>query len=509
MGVIMVTSTIKSTILITGASGFIGRYLVPQLCPDHQVIAFARRAQKEAGLSAHDNLEWVLVDIMDEKQLVKAFQKVSSDYDLDYIFHLAAYYDFGDQVDSEIYQKTNIEATRILLDLAKTAKIKRFIFTSSLVACKFPEPGDLVYENSIADAVYPYAITKQKGEQMVEEASAHFPCTTLRLAAVYSDWCEYEPLYHFIKVWLSDRWDARILPGKGTMAIPYVNVCCVVKLFERIILKSDELSNYNIFLASSDDPVSLKQLYELSTRHYFGEDRKPLFVPLSIARFGVSFRDVFGRLRGKRPFERSWMTEYIDKQFPTDCSYTRKTLDWNPQPRHHISRRLLHLIENLKSRPDEWHRKNIDRLKRFGGNRSALTLAEVMVDMHDTLVDKVFDELTQPGNQRRFNYYQQIPPQDLRWLITVVYNHLLTSVRHGDRSIMITFARDLSQRRMQEDVSMEELCGALSVTRDIITRGLYANQQLKNIKLLVHDYITLAIQLALDEIKDVYEETPR
>ena len=129
--------------------------------------------------------------------------------------------------------------------------------------------------------------------------------------------------------------------------------------------------------------------------------------------------------------------------------------------------------------------------------------------MHGILVEKVFSELMHKTNQQRFSFYQKMETEDLRWYINVVYNHLLTSVRHGDRSIMITFAQDLSHRRMQEDVSLDELCGALAVTRDIITRGLYNNPKLVNIKLLVHDYITLAIQLAMDEIKDMYEAIPQ
>jgi hypothetical protein len=100
-------------------------------------------------------------------------------------------------------------------------------------------------------------------------------------------------------------------------------------------------------------------------------------------------------------------------------------------------------------------------------------------------------------------------PADLRWYIDVVYNNLLSSVRHGDRSIMVTFAQDLSLRRIQEHCTLKELCDALSVTRDIIMRGLYDNPNLQSMKLLVHDYITLAIQLAMDEIKDVYENVPR
>ncbi len=497
------------TVLITGASGFIGRHLVRHLCPDYRVIAFARRTQKEVGIKAHPNINWVLVDITDEEKFSKAFTKANQETGIDFIFHLAAYYDFGDQIDSEIYQKTNVQATRQLLELAHTGNIKRFIFTSSLVASNFPVKGDLVYEQSELDATFPYAITKQIGEKLVKEASVSYPCTVIRLAAVYSDWCEYEPLYNFFKIWLSNRWDARIVPGKGSMAIPYVNVCCVIKMFEKILEKTAELDNFNIFLASSDKPTSLKELFTLATRHYYGEEKVPISIPIIIARIGVLARDLRGRVIGNRPFEKLWMTDYIDKQFPTDCSYTRNTLDWHPKARHHISRRLLHLIENMKSRPDEWHRKNIDRLRRFKGNRPALTLAEEMVRLHEVLVEKIYTELMHPENQRRFCFYQKMEPEQLKWHINVVYNNLLTSVRHGDRSIMITFAQGLSHRRMEENVSLEELCGALTVTRDIITQGLYNDPKLANIKLLVHDYITLAIQLAIDEIKDAYEDVPR
>ena len=497
------------TVLITGASGFVGRHLVTYLCPTKHVIAFARRTQKAAGIEPHPNLDWILVDIMNQEQLENAFRNASSEQNIDYVFHLAAYYDFGDQIHSEIYEKTNVEATRILLELAAETKIKRFIFTSSVVASNFPEPGEKVTELSLPYADFPYAISKREGERLVREGSKYFPCSIVRLAAVYSDWCEYEPLYNFLKIWLSDRWDASMIPGHGSMAIPYIHISCVITLFDKLLGKSEDLENLCVFLASSDKPVSLLELFSLATHHYYGTENAPVFLPVWFARLGVLIRDLWGRLVGKRPFEKVWMTEYIDKQFPTDCAFTRDKLDWRPKARHHISRRLLHLIENLKTRPDKWHRMNIDRLLRFERARPSLALAEEMVRMHADLVDRAYHSIMHPSNQSRLSYFQSLAPEDLRWYISVIYNHLLTSVRHGDRSIMITFAHDLSHQKMKDAVRQEELCLALTLTRDVITNGLNYNPNLVRMKLLVHDYITLAIQLAIDEIKDVYENIPR
>ena len=73
------------TVLITGASGFIGSHLVRFLSPNHRVIAFARRTQKEVGLEAHPNIHWILVDITDEQKFETAFNKANDETNIDFI----------------------------------------------------------------------------------------------------------------------------------------------------------------------------------------------------------------------------------------------------------------------------------------------------------------------------------------------------------------------------------------------------------------------------------------
>ena len=166
---------------------------------------------------------------------------------------------------------------------------------------------------------------------------------------------------------------------------------------------------------------------------------------------------------------------------------------------------MTYLIENLKSMPDDWNRKNISRLKRFTVQRPSLILAEEMHHLHETLVSEIFTELTSIKNSHKFKYYQNLSSERLMWYNDVFYNNLLTSVRHGDRSIMISFGRDLAKTRFKEGVSVVELCDALKVVKNVLLRNLYTNPRLKNMKLLINDNITLAIRLAIDEIKDTYD----
>ena len=498
-------STIKETILLTGASGFIGSNLLKTLKDKYHIYALARRTQKEVSIPLHNNITWILIDITDKNQLTKIFVKIKKEYKIDYVIHLAAYYDFGDQIYNDLYQKTNIDATNYLLDLCKECDIKHFIFSSSLVASKFPKAGDLVYENSNLNAVYPYARTKIIGENLVNDYSKYFKCTIIRFAAVFSDWCEYEPFYNFLNIWLSKSWKSRLIAGLGKMAIPYIHINCVVDIFNKIIERTNELDSLNIYLASTDKPTSLIDMFTESTRLYFGEPKDPIFVPKFIGKFWIILRDGLGRIVGKRPFERYWMTHYLDKRFPTDCTKTQKALDWKTKKRHQLINRMPYLIENLKSMSEDWHRKNLSRLKRFKVERPSLVLAQELHYLHKSIVDEIFMLLTSSENSERFKYYQGLPTERLKWYVDILYNTLLTSIRHGDRSILISFAHDLAKSRFAENVTCKELCSALIEVKEIILENLYKNHKLKNMKLLINDNITLAIRLATDEIKDTYD----
>ena len=198
----------------------------------------------------------------------------------------------------------------------------------------------------------------------MQEYSKYFKCSIVRFAAVYSDCCNYEPLYNFMTTWLSKSWKSRMIAGQGRMAIPYIHINCITDILYRVIDKTKSLSKLNIFLASSDKPISLLELFQLSTKFHNGVEKKPIFVPVVISRAWVIFRDLMGRLIGKRPFERYWMLRYIDQEFNTDCSFTKQTLEWEPNHRHSITRRLIYLIEYLKNNPNEWHRKNRARMTR-------------------------------------------------------------------------------------------------------------------------------------------------
>ena len=141
-------------IVVTGASGFIGRHFVIAVSGKYRLFCIARRSQKEVGIPYHDNIHWLQVDVTNRENLMKSFAFVKDHGGADYVLHLAGYYDFSNK-DNPAYEKINVTGTRNVLDMSKLLGIKRFIFSSSLAACKFPTEGKALTEESPPDADLP------------------------------------------------------------------------------------------------------------------------------------------------------------------------------------------------------------------------------------------------------------------------------------------------------------------------------------------------------------------
>lgn len=114
---------------MSGASGFIGRYVLSALKEDYYIYALARRSQMAAGVPLHKHIDWVRVDIGEEETVKQMMKKFASNGGADYFFHFAGFHDFNNKKDPE-YTRTNVEGTRYLLENSEQLHLKRFIFST-------------------------------------------------------------------------------------------------------------------------------------------------------------------------------------------------------------------------------------------------------------------------------------------------------------------------------------------------------------------------------------------
>lgn len=176
----------KKKVIVTGGAGFIGSHLVDRLLKDeHEVIVIDNfSGGREENLAEHkdnDKLQIKKADVSDFEEIKDYFKGVS------WVFHLAALADIVPSIKNPLkYHKANVDGTISVLESARQAGVKRFVYTASSscygIPDKYPTP-----ETAEIRPQYPYALTKYVGEQYVLHWGKLYdlPVVSLRLFNVY------------------------------------------------------------------------------------------------------------------------------------------------------------------------------------------------------------------------------------------------------------------------------------------------------------------------------------
>lgn len=115
-------------ILVTGASGFLGRQLVRSLSADNQrVRALYHKRPPAADLSALPGVEWVEGDLLDVYDVERMLQGITE------VYHCAAIVSFDPAKSAEMLH-FNPESTANLVDQAVDQGIRKLVYVSSVAA---------------------------------------------------------------------------------------------------------------------------------------------------------------------------------------------------------------------------------------------------------------------------------------------------------------------------------------------------------------------------------------
>ncbi|MCP4901746.1 MAG: NAD(P)-dependent oxidoreductase [bacterium] len=490
-------------LVITGASGFIGRRLLDAFKDEYEIIGVARRSQERCGAPQHENISWLQVDIADQQQNAKAFRAIRDTGGADAVIHLAAHYDFTGEEHPE-YWRTNVNGLRNVLDECAELELRRFVFASSVAACQFPTPGEALTEASEPDGDHVYAVTKRIGEEMLAEYDDRVPSCIVRFAALFSDWCEYAPLYFFLETWLSKAWNSSILGGRGGSAIPYLHVRDGAVFMHRLLEQMDDLNQREVLVASPDGAVTHRELFDMATLTELGHRRRPMLMPGPLCVVGVWARDLAGRVLGNRPFERPWMVRYIDDSLTVDSRRTRERLAWMPRKRLGVERRMLFMLENRKRNPVDWQQKNQAAMKEVQF-RSNLLIHRLLEVHQDEIRQRFTRCLLEPGSSDRFPNYQTVARGILGWRHTVILRHLMNAVRTADKGVFTDYCRDLAARRHDEGFHVLEVLGAMEVLNSTCLERLREDPEAEGLTDALRDYLTMTVQFGCDQIVETFE----
>ena len=174
--------------LVTGANGFIGSRLVRYLLDiGHEVRAVD--SSEQAKSIAGDRLE--RVNIARGTADFTIWQAICRDVEV--IFHLAGRAHHGDgslPSARSVYFRDNLEMTRVLATAAVKARVRRFVFTSSVAVYGTASTSGEVFRENSPVAPHPdnvYALSKLAAEEFLLSGSvcAALEPVVVRLPLVY------------------------------------------------------------------------------------------------------------------------------------------------------------------------------------------------------------------------------------------------------------------------------------------------------------------------------------
>jgi nucleoside-diphosphate-sugar epimerase len=493
----------RPRIVVTGASGFVGRHLLDGIKECFSVHGIARRSQAQCGVPPHPNITWSQVDITEPEPVAAAFEWIRGRGPVDAVVHLAAHYDFTGR-DSSDYRRTNVDGLRHVLEACRRFDLERFIFASSVAACRFPPAGGMVTEDTEPNADHPYARSKRAGEELVRAAAPEIPTCVVRFAALYSDWCEYPPLFNFLNAWLSNDWNARVIGGRGSFAIPYLHIRCAVSLLSHLLYHLDRPNPGETFIASPDGAVAIRDIFDAATLAHFGERRRPIFVPRITASAWLHLQDAVGRVIGRRPFERPWMARYLDRQLTVDASRTRQRLGWTSRPRFNLIRRMPFLVDNLRTQPLRWSRLNHAAMRKEVAVEG-LKIQWLLEQHQPEICRRHVDALLDPANRSRFGLSGKVDRERVADRARRSISSLRCTLRTREMEPVGSYCRDVAAGCFEDGLNVDQVCAAFSNLGSISIEVLTAGRSQSGLDRAIHERISMAIQYGIDEVLDEFE----
>lgn len=262
-------------IIVTGANGFIGQHLIPQLLkkiPEQKVIPIIGKTDKlheKKGLEIIQKLKlkFLTIDLLNLKQL----SRIPSNPGV--LVHLASAVDTG----STDFRVNNLGTENLVNCLKKINQNTHVIYTSTAAIWGGRKKFNSLTELTEPDPNNEYGRTKLIGEEILKKVCLKkgFRLTILRLNTVYGKDLRQDKLFGMVQKMIENNSFIIRLNWPGKFGVVHVDDVC--KAIIKVIKKPPQKGQIRTLIVSTEN-VDLPLISKLISNK-IGKKYQPILIP--------------------------------------------------------------------------------------------------------------------------------------------------------------------------------------------------------------------------------------
>ncbi len=314
----------QTKVLVTGATGFLGKSLAKRLIEEGYPIRALARKQSNLGALKNLGAEIVFGDMGDEESIAAAVKGI------DVVVHAAA----GTSGTANDSDTATIQGTRNVLAACRTSRVKKLVYISS---CNVYEVAGYAENQIVTEEAqlerFPlrrghYSAAKLQAEALVTEAMKHndWPTVVLRPGTLYGPGA----VVYTRMMGVSFAQRIFLVFGNGLSELPLVHVENVVDAIVECI--GDSSADNQVFNLVDHDLVTKKM--------YMEQVVKPLhpkaiviYCPMSLLLVLTWLQEKLLSLLGKQPVLTVYRLVSSQKRVRYGTSKIENAIGWRPRIR--------------------------------------------------------------------------------------------------------------------------------------------------------------------------------
>ena len=324
------------SVLVTGATGFLGKSLVMRLAGEGQKVNALYRSEDKIRGWSHENIHFVKGNLGDIKSIDQAMKGCAQ------VYHLAALASPWSKIPETFYRE-NVAGTENILDSALRHGIDRVVFTST-AGVLGPSVKTLNTEEKQfrGDHFTHYDSSKVLAESKVKEyIEKGLEVVIVNPSRIYGPGVlsRSNAVTYMINSFLRGRW--RIIPGNGSSIGNYVYVDDVVDCHIRAMAKGRSGERY---LAGGDN-LSFNDFF-LTLARISGKSHRMFHMPMGLMMITARGMEFTANLTGFSPRITPDFVRRYNHNWALSSEKAKQELGYRPIPIEEGLKKTIEWIKN-------------------------------------------------------------------------------------------------------------------------------------------------------------------